>query len=97
MRHKSVADDKAQWDGRPLGMYETLKHGSDCISWVVLSNAAPVVPWCLKIALWAFPLELVRPSVAQFPVVRDAGRRAVRNKPTQTPRKETSATPASQE
>src|SRR5262249_50671581 len=30
MLHKSDADDKAQWHGRPLGMYETLKHGCDC-------------------------------------------------------------------
>src|SRR4030095_15679528 len=28
MRHKSVAKDEAQWNGRPLGMYETLKHGA---------------------------------------------------------------------
>src|SRR5262249_54887902 len=57
MLDESVANDKAQWNGRPLGMYKTLKHGSDCTSWVVLSNAGPVVPSCLKIALWAHPLS----------------------------------------
>src|SRR5262249_5518148 len=47
MRHKSVADDKAQWDGCPLGMYETLKHGSDGASLVVFSNAGPVHCRCV--------------------------------------------------
>jgi hypothetical protein len=37
MLHKSEANDKAQWNGRPLGMYETLKHGSDCHPGTTLS------------------------------------------------------------
>jgi len=94
MLHESEANDKAQGNGGPSGMYKTLKHGCDRTSRVVWSNAGLVAPSCLKIASL---LDPVHQSIAQSTVAWAAGRKAKRNTPAQRHRKEIAMTPASPE